>query len=139
MYIKKDGKLPHPCIFTQFAQPLFYHGDFPLHVSVHKISLEFCIYGSGTEFTAFVRVTDSLSVRSVFARYTVDDWRSSIDVDADLVQKHYKEEDSDRYVCDMAYFNPGTTEFALCVKTTEGRELWDNNSGRNYKVGLTYQ
>ena len=135
--VVRDGKLPHPCLFAQFNQPLLYARDFPLRVRMHKISLEYCIYGFCTEFTAFVRVLNSIAVQCVFARFTVDDWRSCTDVQASLVTKMFRGENSDRYVCDIPYINPGPTEFALCVKTKDN-EWWDNNSSKNYRVGIIY-
>lgn len=133
----KDGKLPHPSIFL-FHQPLFAHGDFGLHVLHCKVSLEYCLYGQGDFFTGFIRVSNYTPHKRVFVRYTLDNWSSSVDVTANLTHKNYKEERSDRFVFDLPYHNPGYTEFAICYESEGAGTWWDNNHGKNYRVGLSY-
>ena len=91
------------------------------------------MYGNGNVFTGFVRVSGFVRVKRVFIRFTLDEWKSCADVSADLV---FRRDQSNRYVLDLPYFNPGYTEFALCVESEDGRSWWDNNSGKNYRVGL---
>ncbi len=94
------------------------------------------MYGNGNVFTGFVRVSGFVRVKRVFSRFTLDEWKSCADVSADLVKKFFRRDQSNRYVLDLPYFNPGYTEFALCVDSEDGRSWWDNNSGKNYRVGL---
>lgn len=137
-YIVKDGKFPSPSIF-QFDQPQHSEGDLALRVQRLKISLEYCMCGSTNEFSGFVRVSDSVTVKHVFARYTCDEWVSHTDVPANLNAKNYREEQSDRYVFDMPFCNSGYTDFCLCVESVDGEVWWDNNFGNNYRVGLNYK
>ncbi|XP_064394823.1 uncharacterized protein LOC135342069 isoform X1 [Halichondria panicea] len=137
LYIVIDTKLSSPTIF-QFDHPLFREGCFASRVHRKKISLEYCLYGCGNEFTGFVRVSDSVSAKKLFVFYTLDEWKSCTDVSATLIRTNYKGEQMNRYAFDLPYFNPGCTDFALCLESEDGKSWWDNNYGKNYRVGLDY-
>ena len=137
LYIVIDTKFSSPTIF-QFDHPLFREGCFASRVHRKKISLEYCLYGCGNEFTGFVRVSDSVLAKKLFVHYTLDEWKSCADISATLIRTNYKGEQTNRYAFDLPYFNPGCTDFALCLESEDGKSWWDNNSGKKYRVGLDY-
>ncbi len=80
-------------------------------------------------------MSDSVPAKRLFVHYTLDEWKSCADVSANLIKTNYKREQTNKYVFDLPYFNSGCTDFALCLESKDGRTWWDNNSGKNYRVG----
>ncbi|CAL1261198.1 unnamed protein product, partial [Larinioides sclopetarius] len=72
--------------------------------------------------------------KKVVARYSIDNWKSSQDINASYVS------DSSRDGMDSFAFNiflsqqRCNVQFALCY-TVNGRDYWDNNNGKNYCLG----
>lgn len=109
--------------------------DFQDRVSAGKVLLEsvhadeFCISG-------VVRVLNLAFEKSVYLRYTLNNWTSYTDILAFYIP-HSNDGKTDQF--SFKIITPtflefgGTLQFAIkyCVG---GCEFWDNNSGNNYKV-----
>ncbi|XP_005159256.1 protein phosphatase 1 regulatory subunit 3E [Danio rerio] len=109
--------------------------DFQDRVSAGKVLLEsvhadeFCISG-------VVRVLNLAFEKSVYLRYTLNNWTSYTDILAFYIP-HSNDGETDQF--SFKIITPtflefgGTLQFAIkyCVG---GCEFWDNNSGNNYKV-----
>lgn len=103
---------------------------------VHQmISLEYCIYEFGN-FHGIVHVSEAVQVKRVFVRYSMDGWDSYHDTEAYSL---YHKGQSGVYSFCLPCQNPGTTKFAMCVESIDGRAWWDNNKESNYTVELSSQ
>uniref|UniRef100_A0A8C8XWI0 Protein phosphatase 1 regulatory subunit 3G n=1 Tax=Panthera leo TaxID=9689 RepID=A0A8C8XWI0_PANLE len=84
-----------------------------------------CSAPSGAEVTGSGRVLGCPGPRTVAVRYTFTEWRSFLDVPAELQPEPPEGEDADE---------PGAAvHFAVCYRCAQG-EYWDNNSGANYTL-----
>ncbi|XP_064467569.1 glycogen-binding subunit 76A-like [Ornithodoros turicata] len=76
--------------------------------------------------------------KTVFVRYTVNGWRSHVDLEAYHVAGSTRE-GADQFAfvvlgesSDDARSDTYRVEFAVCYQTQDHREFWDNNVGMNY-------
>lgn len=137
-YVLDNGEFLSSDIF-QFEHPLHYLGPIALRAFVlkYKISLEFCTYSYGEEFNGYILVSGFIpGEKTVTVSYTVDDWDSHTDIEADPIENKNKEEPYDKYTFELPYRHPGSTEFYLHIENDSGKKWWDFNAGRNYRVGF---
>lgn len=90
---------------------------------------EFSLFG-------FVRVLNIAFEKSVSVRYTLNNWRTFMDILA-LYVPQSSDGVTDRFsfklIVPTFLDNGGTLQFAIKY-SVEGEEHWDNNYGKNYKV-----
>ncbi|KAF8373521.1 hypothetical protein PRIPAC_79950 [Pristionchus pacificus] len=90
----------------------------------------------GMTFTATVAVYNFSYDKQVFVRYSLDGWRSHIEIQARYIRSH-PQNNTDIFI--FSLFLPRSMpvgakcEFALRYKCGQ-REFWDNNEGSNYVI-----
>ncbi|GMR32333.1 hypothetical protein PMAYCL1PPCAC_02528, partial [Pristionchus mayeri] len=90
----------------------------------------------GMTFTAIVSVYNYSYHKQVFVRYSLDGWRSHIEIQARYISSHPQENtDSFSFSIFLPHSMPvgAKCEFALRYKCGH-REFWDNNNGSNYVI-----
>ncbi|XP_055948121.1 glycogen-binding subunit 76A-like [Argiope bruennichi] len=128
----QQGAVGLNTIYPLFDIPGQQH-DFIDRVRNNGICLENVII-SDFNVQCTCRVMNWGFTKKVIARYSMDNWNSSQDINASYVS------DSSRDGMDSFAFNiflsqqRRNVEFALCY-TVNGRDYWDNNSGKNYCLG----
>ena len=86
-----------------------------------------------------IRVFNLAFEKTVFVRYTTDNWATHTDVTT-----HYlpgtSEPSTDRFYASLALPSQqrnGEVQFAVCYRS-QGKEFWDNNDGNNYRVAISH-
>ncbi|XP_056135088.1 protein phosphatase 1 regulatory subunit 3E [Lampris incognitus] len=134
-----DTKFPRPPTQSVFMELQFTNPgtlpDFERRVREVRVMLE-TVEADEFSLSGFVRVLNLAFEKSVSLRYSLNNWITFMDSLASYVP------DSNDGVTDKFSFkiitptfleSGGTLQFAIkyCVG---GREFWDNNNGKNYKV-----
>lgn len=136
--------LPFPklrsTLIPEFVEP-FVQMSFIEKVKSQSICLENCYINPSTSRTACVSVTNCIRVlnkcyeKSVFCRYTSDNWSSYTDVRATYIPSS-SDSWSDRFTVTFNVENLTAgqrVQFALRFLAGSD-EFWDNNSGANYSL-----
>ena len=73
--------------------------------------------------------------KHIFVRYTVDEWRTFHDVDAQYVANG--DRSLDRFIASVPLNTTCSVrmQFVVCYQVN-GCEYWDNNGGRNYQAEI---
>ncbi|KAL7670716.1 hypothetical protein ACOME3_005643 [Neoechinorhynchus agilis] len=124
--------------------PLYDQPNASLHfidrVRDQIVSLEYafsnhlCLFGS-------VRVLNLEFEKTIFIRFTVNDWKTHQDVCA-MYSHHHNGDNTDSFsfFCDFTPWSHRLRiiEFAVAYKNTSGIEVWDNNQNKNYQLQCKY-
>ncbi|XP_036390411.1 protein phosphatase 1 regulatory subunit 3E-like [Megalops cyprinoides] len=132
----KFPRIPTQSVFmeAQFINP----GNLPgflEKVQELKVMLE-CVETDEFCLSGFVRVLNLAFEKSVFLRYTLNNWITFLDVLASYVPNSsdgLTDKFSFKIITPTFLESEGTLQFAIkyCVGDNE---FWDNNNGNNYKV-----
>ncbi|GMT33471.1 hypothetical protein PFISCL1PPCAC_24768, partial [Pristionchus fissidentatus] len=90
----------------------------------------------GMTFTAVVSVYNHSYHKQVFVRYSLDGWRTHVEIHARFVSSHPQDNiDNFSFSLFLPHSMPvgAKCEFALRYKCGH-REFWDNNQGKNYVI-----
>ncbi|XP_043937730.1 protein phosphatase 1 regulatory subunit 3D-like [Protopterus annectens] len=122
-----------------FLEPLFVNPssapDFLDKVMQRKVCLE-GIRTDDFSISGTIRVINLFYEKTVAVRYSLNEWRSFIDLVAPYVPNS-SDGDTDKFsfklIAPALLEKGGTLQFAIqyCVG---GQEFWDNNDGNNYKI-----
>lgn len=120
-----------------FSQPCASSG-FIRRVLLNNVSLEeSLIQAQQNILTGFIRIKSLGFEKHVFVRITYNNWVTFFDHKAAYVQNSY-DGVTDRF--SFSIILPDTMRpddkvfFAICYKTPNGEQFWDNNQGHNYIV-----
>ncbi|MBN3276208.1 PP13G phosphatase, partial [Polyodon spathula] len=124
------------CLTCAFEQPGESCG-FEERVREKRVSLE-KVTASHFDICGLVRVFNFGLKKEVYVRYTFNDWLSFVDAQAMLVPGSATEGNAQTEQFGFTLYTPplidqsSTIQFAICYKTENGAEYWDNNFGQNY-------
>lgn len=129
--LQRAKKILHVC----FPQPVASE-QFRDKLELQTVCLENAV-ASQNSIWGTIKVKNICYHKRVSARYTLDSWISSTDLDAVYVPES-NDGATDRFSFAITlpeYFlaSGGALEFAVRFEG-EGIEFWDNNSGRNYRI-----
>ncbi|CAK8695891.1 unnamed protein product [Clavelina lepadiformis] len=130
--------LCHCSLILNFQQP-FLEPTFQRRVQQQMVCLEsVSILPNSTSFTGVIRVVNLEFEKQVTVRYTTDKWRTFQDIPACYVSslsEFHQDQFSFHVVVDQDLKGTDRIELAICYRLRlSGRELWDNNYGRNYVI-----
>ncbi|XP_078400914.1 protein phosphatase 1 regulatory subunit 3E [Cetorhinus maximus] len=124
---------------THLLEPLFANpggsADFQQRLRLQRVCLESV---STDQFSVLgvVRVRNLAYEKQVLVRYTLNQWRSFVDVAASHAA-HWADSQTDTFsfklVAPVLLDTGGTLQFAVRYLVA-GREYWDNNRGSDYQV-----
>lgn len=126
------------CLTCDFEQPGESCG-FEDRVREQRVSLE-KITAFHFDIRGLIRVFNFGLKKEVSVRYTFNDWLSFVDAQAVLVPGSDTEEKAQTEQFGFTLYTPpfldqsATIQFAICYKTENGAEYWDNNFGQNYTL-----
>lgn len=109
--------------------------DFLDRVSAVKVLLE-SVQADEFSLSGVVRVLNLAFEKTVYLRYTLNNWTTFVDILASYVP-HSSDGQTDKF--SFKIITPtflefgGTLQFAIKYSVVEG-EFWDNNNGNNYRV-----
>ena len=119
-----------------FPQPAARDSAFEKRVTEQNVCLEDIVF-STFAIAGTVKVRDLAFAKDVRVRYTLNEWRTYQDIWADYVP-YSSDGKTDRFQFriivpqDCAIVGE-TVEFAIRYRVA-GKEFWDNNSRRNYRI-----
>ncbi|ESN89924.1 hypothetical protein HELRODRAFT_194764 [Helobdella robusta] len=128
---------PGKRIIADFVQP-GNSEDFSTKVWLQNVVLESCLAEKkSNSISGCIRVYNLTYRKEVIVRYTMNKWATYSEHKASYIYGS-NDGNSDRFSFLIAlppYFDVGNTfEFAIIYRTSDGREFWDNNHGRNYTM-----
>jgi len=130
-----------PPLTAQFIQPISNYVLFRASLSKNSVCLENISIADRT-IVGMIKVRNIDFHKTVYVRYTCDNWRTSSDVPAHYVNAltptgQATEFDSFTFTLEIPTLRGGASlEFCICFQC-QGSQFWDNNNGTNYKVSCS--
>ena len=89
------------------------------------------------EITGSIRVKNLHYEKEVFVRWTVDNWVTYVDTSAEH-HAHSEDGESDDFSFGLVTTEDSkiNVQLAVCYRTPNGEEFWDNNSGENFTLTM---
>ncbi|OQR75294.1 protein phosphatase 1 regulatory subunit 3C-like [Tropilaelaps mercedesae] len=107
-----------------------------------KVCLESVIASYNSSVHIVVRVLNVAFHKSVVLRYTLNNWGSYTDIEADYLPAECKDitgsahasSPTDRFSVNLCLkSSPRSVQFCVCYRV-DGKEYWDNNNHQNYRM-----
>ncbi|XP_043938935.1 protein phosphatase 1 regulatory subunit 3C-B-like [Protopterus annectens] len=134
----KDPKLERKNFVLDFSQPSADYMDFRKRLQSDLVCLENCVVQDRV-LTGTVKVMNISFEKLVQIRITFDSWKSYLDTDCSYMHNTYGSSDVDTFSFEVripeALEPTGNVEF--CIRYKCGKEHWDNNHGKNYRILCT--
>ena len=127
---RQRGKNLSPCFTEPYKTSSFFERVYSQNVCLESIVCDdFVVAGT-------VRVTNISFAKEVTVRFTLDDWKSYRDIWADYFSSSMDGK-TDKFWFRIAVpvDSPVDQEIKFAIRyCIGGREFWDNNLNRNYKI-----
>lgn len=139
-----DKKLSQePSLTLGFPQPVSDYSHFREFLDINNVSLESASV-NGLSVIGTIKVKNLTFHKTVFARFTCDNWATSYDVNAyyvnnglaygqGMVMTSLIDTFSFTYDLPVEFTKCDNIQFAICFRC-EGQEFWDNNEKKNYVI-----
>ena len=132
---------PKPKLVCDFSMPCYNYAAFRDKVTRHKVSLENVLI-SENRVAGCVRVVNEVFHKSVFVRYTTNNWMTTEEVPCRYVNNGNNNfyggmPASDTFAFELVGRCPVelADEIQFCIRfEAEGEHYWDNNDGANYRL-----
>ena len=141
---KKQSR-EEPTLTLGFPQPVSDYSQFRELLDTNNVSLE-SISINGLSIVGTIKVKNLAFHKTVFARFTSDNWATCHDVNAYYVNNGLangqgmvltSQIDTFSFTYDLSaeFTKCDNIQFAVCFRC-EGQEFWDNNIRKNYVIHL---
>lgn len=115
-------------------------GHFWQRVRAQKVCLESVIASYNSSVHIVIRVLNLAFHKTVFLRYTLNNWGSFTDIEADFMPTECSDvsasvtSPTDRFSVNLCLkSSPRSVQFCVCYRVA-GKEFWDNNNNQNYRM-----
>ncbi|XP_022665419.1 protein phosphatase 1 regulatory subunit 3B-like isoform X2 [Varroa destructor] len=116
--------------------------NFWQRLRTQKVCLESVIASYNSSVHIVIRVLNVAFHKSVLLRYTLNNWESYTDIEADYMPAECKDiggsahtsSPTDRFSVNLCLkSSPRSVQFCVCYRV-DGKEYWDNNNHQNYRM-----